>query len=208
MKSRALIVVLPCCVVASLTTASRPSTATGRPVAEPLDRATIYQNSISKSQPVRVHWFETENADLGTGANKNKPKYREIAEEMKQDAPKYLLEGIVEELRANGFEDVAEFSPEEELGDDCLIVKGEFTVLNPGSKGKRYMVGFGAGKSKTCTKGEVVTTTGKVLADFDHCRSQAMGLFGGDSEGQMLKDSVKSGSRFAEFMSRWALGSY
>ena len=92
--------------------------------------------------------------------------------------------------------------------EDCLIIEGDFTVLNPGSKGKRYMVGFGAGKSKTCLEGKIVTPAGNVLADFDHCRSQAIGLFGGDSEAQMLKDSVKSGSRFAEFMSRWAAGGY
>lgn len=208
MRSRALGVVLVSCMAASLTIASSPSAAAGKLVRDPLDRATIYQDSISKSQPVRVHRFSTDNADLGTGAKKNKPKYRRIARDMKEDAPGFLLEGIVDELTANGFKDVAEFSPDEEIAEDCLIIEGEFTVLNPGSKGKRYMVGFGAGKNKTCMKGQIITPAGDVLADFDHCRSQAMGLLGGDSEGQMLKDTVKSGSRFVEFMSRWATGEY
>lgn len=70
------------------------------------------------------------------------------------------------------------------------------------------MVGFGAGKSKTCTTGRVVTPAGEVLADFDHCRVQAMGIFGGDSEAQMMKDSMKTGSRFGQFMARWAAGDY
>lgn len=208
MKSRALSAGIVLCMATSLTLASKPSAAAGRPVSEPLDRATIYQDSISNSQPVRVQMFGTENADLGTGAKKNKPKYRKIARDMKEDGPAFLQEEIVDGLTARGFTDVAVFSPDEELADDCLIVEGEFTVLNPGSQGKRYMVGFGAGKSKTCTTGRVVTPTGEVLADFDHCRSQALGFFGGDSEGQMLKDSVKSGSRFTEFMSRWATGGY
>ena len=208
MMSRTLGVVLVVCMAASLTIASNPSAPDGKPVGGPLDRATIYQDSISKSQPVRVHRFSTDNAALGTGAKKNKPKYRLIAQDMKENAPEFLLEGIIDELTASGFEDVAEFSPDEEIAEDCLIIEGDFTVLNPGSKGKRYMVGFGAGKSKTCLEGKIVTPAGNVLADFDHCRSQAIGLFGGDSEAQMLKDSVKSGSRFAEFVSRWAAGGY
>jgi len=151
-------------MLASLTTASRSSADQGTEVQGPLDRATTYQDAISRSQPVRVHRFPTDNADLGTGAKKNKPKYRKIAESMKEEGPELLLEGILDELKAQGLADVAEFSADEEVGDDCLIVKGEFTKLNPGSQGKRYMVGFGAGKNKTCTTGLVVTPAGEVLA--------------------------------------------
>ena len=205
---RALGVVVVLAMLASLTTANRSDADQGTNVKGPLDRATIYQVAISKSQPVRVHRFPTDNADLGTGAKKNKPKYRKIARDMQEEAPALLVEGVVDQLKAQGFSDVAEFSADEEVGDDCLIVEGEFTMLNPGSQGKRYMVGFGAGKSKICTTGRVVTPAGEVLADFDHCRSQAMGMFGGDSEAQMMKDSMKTGSRFAEFMLRWAAGDY
>jgi len=151
-------------MLASLAVASGLGADQGRTVKEPLDRATIYQDSISKSQPVRVQKFSAENADLGTGAKKNKPKYRKIAESMKEEAPELLLEGILDELKAQGFADVAEFNADEEVGDDCLIVKGEFTKLNPGSKYKSNMVGFGAGKNKTCTTGLVVTPAGEVLA--------------------------------------------
>ena len=206
--ARAVGVVVALGMLASVTAGSPSGAAQGTRVQGPLDRATIYQDSISKSQAVRVHRFPTDNADLGTGAKKNKPKYRKIAQEMKDDAPELLLEGIMDELKANGFTDVAEFSADEEVGGDWLIVEGEFTKLNPGSKGKRYMVGFGAGRSQVCSTGRVVTPAGELLADFDHCRSQAIGLFGGESDAQMMKDSVKAGSRFGEFMARWATGGY
>jgi hypothetical protein len=208
MIRRTLTLALAVSMLGGLTFTSRSVAEEGITVKEPLDRATIYQPTISKSQPIRVGQFSTDNAELGTGANKNKPKYRKIAEEMKTDAPKLLAEGMVDELKTLGFANVAEITPNERVGSDWLIVEGEFTVLNPGSKGKRYLVGFGAGSSKTCTAGRVISTDGTVLADFDHCRSQAFGILGGDSEAQMMKDSMKSGTRFAEFMSRWATGDY
>jgi hypothetical protein len=90
-----------------------------------------------------------------------------------------------------------------------LLIQGEFTKLNPGSRGKRYGVGFGAGKSQVCASGQVVRgVEGEVLMEFDHCRSQAMGAFGGDSKNQMTKDSSATGSHLAEFMGKWAEGKY
>ena len=175
----------------------------------PLDRVTIYRDSISRDTPIRVRRFATEDADLGTGSkDKNKPKYREIALRMQETAPRMTLEGAIVNLQAHGFADVAELSEGDEPPGDCLIVEGEFTLLNPGSQGKRYLVGFGAGKSKLCAAGKVVYTSGQVWMEFDHCRHEAWGLFGGDSTGQMSKDSHATGSHFAEFMDLWSRGKY
>lgn len=44
--------------------------------------------------------------------------------------------------------------------------------------------------------------------EFDHCRNQPIGFFGGDSEAQMTKDSRSTGSHLAEFMGNWAEGKY
>lgn len=176
----------------------------------PLDQVTVYQGSISKDTPVRIQRFGTENADLGTGAKKKKKaKYQEIAEEMKENAPKLTASGAIEELKERGFVDVAEVGEEDTLPDQYLLVRGEFTVLNPGSQGKRYFGGFaGAGKSQVCATGEVVNANDEVLMKFDHCRHESVGFYGGDSEGQMQKDSYATGSHFAEFMDNWAQGKY
>ena len=49
---------------------------------------------------------------------------------------------------------------------------------------------------------------GDLLLEFDNCRNQAMGLFDGESEGQMAKDPHATGAHLADFMSRWAEGAY
>ena len=94
------------------------------------------------------------------------------------------------------------------MPEEYLLVKGEFTVLNPGSRAKRYWAGFGAGKSKVCATGEIVDGSGKTLMEFDHCRHEAFGWFGGNSEQQMETDSRASGSHLADFMAKWADGKY
>ena len=89
------------------------------------------------------------------------------------------------------------------------MIEGEFTKLNPGSRGKRYGIGFGAGKSQVCASGKVVRgVQGEVLMEFDHCRHEAVGIFGGDSEVQMTADSRATGSHLADFMGKWADGKY
>lgn len=190
--------------------ASSPAAADeGRAVENsPLDSAVIYQDTVPKNIPLRVRVFSTENADLGTGAKKNKPKYRMIAEDMKEHAPRLLLESTIDGLREAGFVDVAELDTEGPMPAECLVIEGEFTRLNPGSQGKRYFVGFGAGRSQVCMTGRLVDAAGELLMKFDHCRHEAWGLMGGQSTGQMAKDSHASGVHLAEFMEQWAEGKF
>jgi hypothetical protein len=180
----------------------------GKKVKGPLDRAVIHVETISSDAPVRIRTFPTENADLGTGAKKDKPKYQQIADWMQENAPGLLVEGFLGELEANGFSDAAELSGDEELPEDCLVVEGEFTKLNPGSQGKRYWVGFGAGKSKICIEGKIVSSSGEVVAEFEHCRAGAMGWFGGSSTKQMHTDVTRTGVRLASFMTEWSTGKF
>jgi hypothetical protein len=175
----------------------------------PLDHVILYESQISKDAPIRLREFPTDNADLGTGANEKKPKYQEIAREMQENAPKLTLQAAMDGLKEEGFTDVAVVEEDEAIPDDALVIKGEFTKLNPGSQGKRFMVGFGAGKSKVCASGKVVRgEQGEVLMEFDHCRSGTGMLYGGSSEGMMEKDSEGTGSHLAEFMAKWAEGKY
>lgn len=174
----------------------------------PLDQATVYQSSISKDVAIRIRRFSSDNADLGTGAKKNKPKYRQIAEEMRETAPGLLLDGLTERLAEQGFSDVEPLDDSQPIPAECYVIEGEFTVLNPGSRAKRYWAGFGVGKSRVCATGRVLNAQGDLLMEFDHCRHETMGLFGGESEGQMVKDSYATGAHLAEFMDQWARGDY
>ena len=89
-----------------------------------------------------------------------------------------------------------------------MLLEGEFTVLNPGNRNKRYWVGMGAGKSKVCVAGRVVTAGGEVLGRFSDCRSGSgmMAFTGGRSEGMMSNDVFRCAVNIADFLGAWATG--
>jgi hypothetical protein len=72
-----------------------------------------------------------------------------------------------------------------------LVVTGKVTKMEPGSRAKRYWVGFGAGKSIVEIAGDVVDGgSGKVLARFRHARASGIGVFGGDYQ-KFLSDDTR-----------------
>jgi hypothetical protein len=78
----------------------------------------------------------------------------------------------------------------------ALLIKGAVVDLNPGSKGARMGVGFGAGAAKAKLSGEVVEAdTGKVLLRFTHEKraGSGMGFGGGNSKKLMLKSAEHVG---------------
>jgi len=173
----------------------------------PLDRVVIYRDSISKQNQVRVRSFPTDNADLGTGAEKDRPKYQMIAQDMQESAPRLLRNALIYDLKELGFTDVALTEDDAVAQSEALVIVGEFTKLNPGSLNKRHFLGFGAGKSQVCTAGRVVTGPDEktVLMKFDHCRHEAVA---GPSTDQMVNDSRATGRHLAKFMAKWAAGAY
>jgi hypothetical protein len=171
----------------------------------PVDHAVVYESSISKEQPIRVRPFDPSNADVGKTGKK---KYAHVAALMKDTAPTSLMNQLLEDLRAGGFSDVAELEDGVDIPENSIIIEGEFTVLNPGSRAKRYWAGMGAGKSRTCVKGRALDAKGEVLMEFDHCRFGAVGMFGGDSAKQMTTDAMRTGGRLGEFILKWANGEY
>jgi hypothetical protein len=165
----------------------------------PLDFAIVHVGKISFSMPVRVREFGTATAHLGKG------KHRQQAEDMAVVAPGRLAEELLGGLRMRDFEDVAIAKAGDLLPDTCLVVDGDFTVLNPGSSTKRVLWGFGAGKTQVCIRGQVLDGEGAALAEFSHCRS---GLGWGSSQPQMSEDTEKMGDRIAKFLAAWADGAY
>ena len=77
----------------------------------------------------------------------------------------------------------------------ALVIKGVVVDLNPGSKGARMGVGFGAGAAHAKLTGEVVEAdTGNVLLRFTHEKRAGSGMgFGGNSRNLMLKSAEHVG---------------
>jgi hypothetical protein len=160
---------------------------------------------LQPESAILVKVFGTDNADFG---KLKKERQKETAENMKSVAPLSLQQSLVQRLTSEGpFGEVAAHS-EGEPAADAIVVEGEFTMLNPGNRNKRYWVGAGAGKSKVCVEGRVSTAGGELLGTFADCRSGSgmLAFTGGRAEGMMSNDVFKCAVNIADFLSTWAAG--
>ena len=87
-----------------------------------------------------------------------------------------------------------------------IVITGRFVELNPGSRKKRYFIGFGAGKAAVGVAGEVRDRNGRLLANFRQRRIAVGGWGGGDSIKKMQSDSRSIGKDLAKFLHAWADG--
>jgi len=150
--------------------------------------------------------FATEKAELGTGSKKDDDKKAQgQAEQLQQDGPKFLADALVAAIKEEGGFKGAQVGGDN-AGDDALIVEGEFTELDPGSRAKRYFVGFGAGKAAVAVAGTVKDAKGTLLANFKQRRVASMGVAGGDSVKKMTDDCKSIGEDIAKFLSARAKG--
>jgi hypothetical protein len=150
---------------------------------------------------VAIRPFESDGAKLGTGAKDGDPEEQEEAKLMQKEGPELLVEALTQELRArHTFEAVSPDSAHD------LVITGRFVELNPGSRAKRYWVGFGAGKAAVGVAGEVKDSTGRLLANFRQRRIATGGWGGGDSLKKMRSDSRSIGKDLANFLHTWAAG--
>ena len=170
-----------------------------------IDSYRVGDSQAPADATVLVRAFDSSEADLG---KQKKPRQKETARNMQTMAPIAFREGFVQRLsESKTFAEVVAFD-EGEIPDNALVVEGRFTVLNPGSRGKRLMIGLGAGKAKICVEGRVVDAQGSELATFSDCRS-GTGMYafgGGKAEGMMSNDVFKGAFNLAEFMALWAKG--
>ena len=151
--------------------------------------------------------FAAGKAELGTGSKKDDDKKAQgQAEQLQQDGPKFLADALVAEVKEQGGFKGAQVAGAENAGDDALVIEGEFTELDPGSRAKRYFVGFGAGKAAVAVAGTVKDAKGTLLANFKQRRVASMGMAGGDSVKKMTDDCKSIGEDIAKFLSAWAKG--
>jgi hypothetical protein len=174
-----------------------------------LDRIELFARTLESptTSTVVIKPFDASIADLGTGNQEGKQERQEEAQLMTREGPRVLTERFVAALTASGpFKTVRALSGDEPVPAGALVVEGKFVTIDPGSRAKRYFVGFGAGKSSVKVVGEVKDSAGRTLATFEQRRIGAMGFGGGDSLGKLMADSRNIGEDIAKFLARWARG--
>jgi hypothetical protein len=174
-----------------------------------LDRIELFINSLegATTREVVIRPFDASAADLGTGGKEGKDTRQQEAQTMQNEGPRVLAERFVASLKGSGpFKDVRVFKSDEPALEGALIVEGKFVELNPGSRTKRYLAGFGAGKSSVRVSGTVKDGSGRILATFQQRRIGTMGMGGGDSLGKLMSDSRSIGEDIAKFLAKWARG--
>jgi hypothetical protein len=174
-----------------------------------LDRIELYAKTLDNPATLVVVMrpFDASIADLGTGGKDGKETRQQEAQTMTREGPKVLADKFTATLTSSGpFKEVKTLGAEDAVPADAVVVEGKFVTLDPGSRAKRYFVGFGAGKSSVKVTGSVKDASGKVLATFEQRRIGAMGFGGGDSLGKLMTDSRNIGEDIAKFMARWARG--
>jgi hypothetical protein len=151
--------------------------------------------------------FDANIADLGTGGKDGKETRQQEAQTMKAEGPRVLGDKFTATLSASGpFKSVRLVGGDDAVSDGALIIEGKFVTIDPGSRTKRYLVGFGAGKSTVKVAGAVKDSSGRTLATFEQRRFGAMGFGGGDSMGKLMADTRNIGEDLAKFLARWARG--
>jgi hypothetical protein len=174
-----------------------------------LDRIELYIAALEdpKTTTVVIKPFDASIADLGTGGKDGKEARQEEAQTMVREGPRVLAERFVTTITQSGpFKDARALETADAIPAGALVVEGKFVTLDPGSRTKRYLVGFGAGKSSVKVVGTVKDAAGRTLATFEQRRVGAMGFGGGDSLGKLMTDSKNIGEDIARFIARWARG--
>ncbi len=165
-----------------------------------VDEAQLYATT-PPAGPVAMSLFSATDADIVKGEKKEETKT------MQADGPRILAERFASALRETGpFPNVTILEKEGSAAPDGSLVSGKFTEIDPGSRAKRYFVGFGSGKSAISVEGLVCSGDGTLMARFAQRRLGVMGAFGGDSLGKMAADMKNIGEDLAKFMNAWATG--
>ena len=165
-----------------------------------LDEIKLFTATPPASKVVVIHPFSATDADIVNGDKGQETK------KMQTTAPDILNEAFLKLKSMGGFTDVSVLAAGAPPPADAIVVDGKFTEMDPGSRAKRYFVGFGAGKSGVMVEGSVKASDGTVLATFRQRRVGVMGVGGGDSMEKLVDDTKAIGEDIAKFLSAWATG--
>ena len=103
-----------------------------------------------------------------------------------------FVEGLRDDLESGAKVELAEKEPKKTK--KTLILRGAVEELNPGSRAKRYVAGFGAGAAHNKVSVELVdAASGDVLVRFTQAhRSAGTFKFAGGSDAQVLRDGTRA----------------
>lgn len=161
-----------------------------------LDEIKLYVDTLPAATRVVIKPFSATDQDVSGDSEETK--------KMRVDAPNMLATVFSTKLKELGpFTDVTAGT---EVPAGALLVDGKFTEIDPGSRAKRYFVGFGAGKSGVTVVGNVKRADGSLLATFEQRRVGVMGVAGGNSMDKLTGDTRDIGEDIAKFLSAWAKG--
>ena len=166
-----------------------------------LDEAKLYVEKLPALTTVVILPLSATDADLVNGEKKDETK------KMQVDGPKLFTDEFVTKLKRMGpFSEVSALDAGSAAPAGALVIDGKFTEMDPGSRAKRYVVGFGAGKSGVTVEGSVKSADGATFATFQQRRIGVMGVAGGDSLGKLIADTKNIAEDLAKFLSEWAKG--
>ena len=119
-------------------------------------------------------------------------KAPEMTEEVKTVLAGYsdtLTEALRDELKAKAKVESTKSTPKTAK---TLIVRGTVDEIEPGSRAKRYIGGFGAGSAANKVHGEIVDAkSGEVLVRFTQARRSGGSFkFAGGNDVTVMRDSV------------------
>jgi hypothetical protein len=164
-----------------------------------LDEITLYAVKLPEAKTAMMRPFSAGDEDITQGEKKDETR------KMQPIAPGLLADHFVSKLKPMGpFTEVAVLNGDTPA--DAIVVEGRFKEMDPGSRAKRYLVGYGAGKSGVMVEGTVKSSDGTLLATFKQRRVGVMGVAGGDSMDKLREDTKAIGEDIAKFLSAWASG--
>jgi hypothetical protein len=102
-----------------------------------------------------------------------------------------FVEGLRDDLEGKAKVEIVEKAPSSAK---TLLLRGAVEELNPGSRAKRYVAGFGAGAAHNKVSVEIVDAqSGDVLVRFTQAhRSAGTFKFAGGSDAQVLRDGTRA----------------
>ena len=102
-----------------------------------------------------------------------------------------FVEGLRDDLEGKAKVEIADTAPKTAR---TLLLRGAVEELNPGSRAKRYVAGFGAGAAHNKVSVEIVDAqSGDVLVRFTQAhRSAGTFKFAGGSDAQVLRDGTRA----------------
>jgi hypothetical protein len=166
-----------------------------------VDELKLFVAKLPETKVVVMKPFSATDADITEGDKKDETRA------MQPLAPGVLSDEFIARLKSMGpFTDVSLLAEGATPPADAIVVEGKFKEMDPGSRAKRYFVGYGAGKSGVMVEGTIKKSDGTLLATFNQRRVGVMGVAGGDSMEKLRSDTKAIGEDMAKLLNAWGNG--